>query len=95
MKQYFVIITMEGEEPFYHVMTQKQLAETWETDDLCGVYSDIIAYSYNAEKHEMEKVNVYETAQEYIRGREEIQREYEEYTEMVNEYGYDYYPEQE
>ena len=89
MKQYFVI-TKDGEDIYYSVKTEKELAELWDMNDECGYLDEIIAYTYDAEKRQMEQVNVYDIACAYLNERRAIQEEYEEYTEYVNEYGYDY-----
>ncbi len=87
MKKYVVITTIEGEHDM-HIKTEKELAELWENNQIAGYIDDISAYDYIDGK--MTKVSVYDIATAYLSEREAIQREYEEYTEYVNEYGYDY-----
>ena len=87
MKKYIVIIKIDGETDMV-IKNEKELAELWETDNECGIYDSIEAYDYINGK--MTQVNVYDIACAYINEREEMRREYEEYTEYVNEYGYDY-----
>ena len=87
MQKYFVITT-DGEEQFESVKTEKELAELWETNDEVGYLDEIIAFRYVDGK--MERVNVYKIASAYLKERDEIRQEYEDYCEMVNEYGYDY-----
>ena len=90
-KEFFVITVIDGEQSV-HTMSVRELAELWEQDNISGGYIDeIIAYRFNLNTHEMEKVNVYETAQEFLKGQREIEQEYRDYCETVNEYGYDYY----
>ena len=85
MKEYFVKCKIDGE-VCCSVEDVKSLAELWENNDMCGYIDDIIAYDPDT----MKEVNVYDIAKAYLSMRNEIQREYEEYTEYVNEYGYDY-----
>ena len=87
MKQYFVVARAD-EELFQNVKNERELAELWEMDNNCGVYNEIKAWEYV--DGEMKPVDVEEIAMAYLREQREIQEEYEEYTEMVNEYGYDY-----
>lgn len=91
MENYFVITTIDGEQ-FESVKNTRELAEHWQSNDDAGYCDDIVAYAYR--NGEMVKVNVYEIATEYLNEREEIHREYEDYCETVNEYGYDYYEDQ-
>ena len=86
MKKYFVIVDFDGE-LCESVKTEKELAELWETDDIAGIYTEIIAFEFNAETKAMERVNVYDIAQAYLNQRNAIEAEYREYCENVNEYG--------
>ena len=97
MDKYFVVTVIREFEdgPFYSVKNTKELAELWQCNDDTGAYDEIIAYKYDVDNGEMVKVNVYDIASAYLSEREEMQREYEEYTETVNEYGYDYVPDYE
>ena len=85
-KKYFTIVMIDGEQ-CPSVKTEKELAEYWETNDLCGCYDEIVAFTYNADTQTMERVNVYDVAQNYLNQRNAIQQEYEDYCEAVNEYG--------
>lgn len=91
MKQYFVICRVDNDES-YSVETEKSLAELWESNDDAGYIEEIEAYD---PQDNMRKIDVYEVARSYIVRREESQREYEEYCEYINEYGYDYRDEME
>lgn len=89
-KEFFVITVLDGEQEV-KTMSVRELAELWRDDNEAGYLDEIIAYRFNLNTHEMEKVNVYDVATKFLRDQEEIQREYEDYCETVNEYGYDYY----
>ena len=89
-KEYFVITFIDGEQ-CNRVMNIRELAELWQNDDICGCYDGIIAYKYNTVSHQLEEVNVYDLAQNYLKRQREIEDEYRDYCETVREYGYDYY----
>jgi len=90
MDSYVTVIKCDGE-TFVSVKTRRELALRWEENDECGYLDEeIIAFQYNDATKQMEKVNVYEIAREYLRERDEIEQEYRDYCDLVNEYGYDY-----
>lgn len=91
MKKYFVQTKIDGE-TFSSIKTEKELAELWENDNECGYLDGLVAFDIDT-FGQPKQVNVYEIATEYIKGRDEMQREYEDYCETVREYGYDYYEE--
>lgn len=90
MKEYFVITFIDGEQT-NRVMSEHELAHLWQDDEDAGYIDVLLAYRFNAETSKMEQVNVYEVATNYLKGEREVQQEYEDYCETVNEYGYDYY----
>lgn len=92
MDRYAVYTKFEDEENFC-LMSRKELAELWETDQIAGIYTDIRAFSYDSEAG-FTPVDVSKLANEYLEERKAIQDEYEEYCETVNEYGYGYYENQ-
>ena len=92
MENYFVVTIFEGEE-YGHVMTESELAHRWETEDIAGIGEEIRAWSYSKEQG-MQEIDVYETVQAYLKGEREQEQEYRDYCETVNEYGYDYYENQ-
>ena len=85
MKEYFVKVFVDGDMSC-SVENVKELSELWENNNECGYLDSIIAYDPDT----MKEVNVYDIAKAYISIRDERQREYEEYCEYINEYGYDY-----
>lgn len=85
MKEYFVTVESYGN-TYHSVETEKSLAELWEQDQEAGFLDSIVAYDADT----LARVNVYEIASAYLAEQKAIQDEYEEYTEYVNEYGYDY-----
>ena len=88
MKKYCVLTKCCGEYGL-EIKNTRELAELWESDNECGYLDELKAYEYINGK--MTEVNVYEIAREYLNERDEIQKEYEEYTEYVNEYGHEPY----
>ena len=88
MKKYVVIIKLDGETDMV-IKNERELAELWRDDDECGIYDSIEAYDYIDGK--MTEINVYEIATAYLNEQEEMQKEYEEYTEYLNEYGHEPY----
>ena len=86
MKNYVVVTEYEGE-TFMSIKTEKELAERWEYCDIACVDEPIKAWEYIDGK--MTEVDVDKIAHEYLNDRAEMQKEYEEYTEYVNEYGHE------
>ena len=89
MEKYHVITIIEGETT-QSIKNTRELAELWREDQDCGMIDTLIAFRYNPVTATMEQINVYEVATEYLNEQEEMQKEYDEYTEYVEEYGYDY-----
>lgn len=85
MKKYFVVSEFEGE-TFMFVKTERELAEHIESRDIGGVSETIKAYEYV--DGELKQVDADEIATAYLSYRDDMQREYEEYTEYIQEYGY-------
>ena len=87
MKSYLVQIMLDGEVTS-KMMTERELAEHWETEDLAGcgfVYSAFDVDTFGVAT----PINVYETAQRVLEEKREIDQEFWDYCEAVNEYGYD------
>ena len=91
MEQYVVMTELDGEQ-FMSIKNERELAHLWRDDNEAGVYDRIRAWRFVDDQ--FKPVNVYELACEVLRDEHEMEQEYEDYCETVNEYGYDYYEDQ-
>ena len=91
MEKYVVITKVDGEIGLA-IKNTRELAELWEEDNECGYLEELKAFQYIDGK--MEAVNVYEIAHAWFKERDEVEEEYRDYCETVEEYGYDYYEDQ-
>lgn len=88
MKSYLVQIKFDGEVTS-RMMTERELADHWETDDIAGIGCEYKAYDVDT-FGQVTPINVYDTVQEILKGKREMEQEYRDYCEAVNEYGYDF-----
>lgn len=88
MKTYLVQIELDGEVSS-KMMTERELADHWETDDIAG-----IGYKYSAFNvdtfGQATAVNVYNIVQEVLAQKRWMEQEYMDYCENVREYGLDF-----
>ena len=88
MKKYFVQIWYEGEFSS-RIMTELELAEHWEMDDIAGIGCEYRAFDIDT-FGQVKEIDVYETVQEVLKGIREMRQEYDDYCRSVREYGYDF-----
>ena len=88
MKTYLVQILFEGEMTS-KMMTENQLADAWEQDDIAGIGMQFKAFDVDT-FGQITPVNVYEIVSEVLENRRWMEQEYRDYCEAVNEYGYDF-----
>ena len=88
MKKYLVQIRFDGEISS-SVMSERELADLWEQDDISGIGYEFAAFDVDTFGEPI-KINVYKTVQKILREKREIEQEYRDYCEAVNEYGYDF-----
>ena len=88
MKKYFVQIKFDGEISS-SMMTERELAEHWETDELAGIGCEYAAWDVDT-FGKLVPINVYKTVQEVLAEKRWMEQEYRDYCEAVNEYGYNF-----
>ena len=88
MKSYLVQIEFDGEMSS-RMMTERELADHWETDDIAGIGYKYFAFDVDTFGKAV-PVDVYEIVQAVLADKREMEREYRDYCEAVNEYGYDF-----
>ena len=88
MKSYLVQITLDGESTS-RMMTERELADRWEEDDLAGIGCEFAAFDVDT-FGQVTPINVYDTVQEILKDKREMEQEYRDYCDAVNEYGYDF-----
>lgn len=88
MKKYFVQTKCDGD-ICSSVKTLPELASLYELNREADYLDDIVAYDISDYDHPV-KVNVMDTVTPYLERREWMEREYRDFCELVNEYGYDY-----
>ena len=88
MKKYLVQIKYDGEISS-RMMTERELADHWETDDIAGIGCEYSAFDVDTFGKAV-KVDVYEIVQAVLKEKREIEQEYRDYCEAVHEYGLDF-----
>ena len=86
MKTYLVQIKFDGEVTV-KMMTERELADHWEMNDLAGIGCEYAAFDVD-DFGKAVPINVYDTVKEVLDQKRWEQQEYRDYCEAVNEYGY-------
>ena len=77
-KKYLVQIKLD-DEVSGHMMTIRELAEHYETDDICGIGYNYSVWDVDSFGMVVSVNNWYDMVQDYLRGKREMQQEYEDY----------------
>ena len=88
MKKYLVQIRVDGETSS-RIMTERELADLWETEDLAGVGYDFTTYDIDIFGH-VSEVDTWSVVKPVLENKRWMEQEYRDYCEAVNEYGYDF-----
>ena len=88
MKKYFVQIRFDGETSC-RLMTERELADHWETNDIAGVGCEYAAWDVDF-FGKLIPINVEAVVEVVLRQKRWMEQEYRDYCEAVNEYGYDF-----
>lgn len=87
-KRQYVFKTVADGETFISVETGKKIADTYETDRICGVYSDMQVWDFSGDQPV--RVDLDNLVSPILNQKHWMEQEYRDYCENVNEYGLDF-----
>ena len=68
------------------VKTGKQIAEIYDMDQLCGIYSSMEVWDLDT----MKRISLLDLVEPILEQKRWVEQEYRDYCDAVNEYGYDF-----
>ena len=85
-KQYLFKARIEDEQ-FLSIKTGKQIADIYEEDQLCGIYSDMEVWDVSGDP---KRISLLDLVEPILNQKRWIEQEYRDYCDSVNEYGLDF-----
>lgn len=87
-KEQYILKTMTDGETFVSVVTGKQIADIYETDQICGIYSDMQVWDFSG--NQPVRVDLLNLVTPILDQKHWMEQEYRDYCDNVNEYGLDF-----
>lgn len=85
-KRYLFKARIEDEQ-ILSIETGKRIAEIYDEDQLCGIYSDMEVWDVSGEP---ERISLLDLVGPILEQKRWMEQEYRDYCDAVNEYGYDF-----